>query len=76
MTALVLESGPWDVGVPYPTYFHPSRAAEVASWQRTLRRARRPWMFAFVGARRPGDGGTLRGSVIDQCARSRWCGLL
>ena len=83
MTALVLESGPWhvgDVGVPYPTYFHPSRAAEVASWQRTLRRARRPWLFAFVGARRPGDGGggggTLRDSVIDQCARSRRCGLL
>ncbi|EES16204.1 xyloglucan galactosyltransferase KATAMARI1 homolog [Sorghum bicolor] len=77
MTALVLESGPWhvgDVGVPYPTYFHPSRAAEVASWQRTLRRARRPWLFAFVGARRPGD--TLRDSVMDQCARSRRCGLL
>ena len=76
MTALVLESGPWEVGVPYSTYFHPSRAAEVASWQRTLRRARRPWLFAFVGARRPGDGGTLRGSVIDQCARSWRCGLL
>jgi len=82
MTALVLESGgPWhvgDVGVPYPTYFHPSRAAEVASWQRTVRRARRPWLFAFAGARRPGGGGggTLRDAVIDQCARSRRCGLL
>ncbi|PUZ67554.1 hypothetical protein GQ55_3G445300 [Panicum hallii var. hallii] len=79
MTALVLESGPWhvgDVGVPYPTYFHPSRAAEVASWQRAVRRARRPWLFAFAGARRPGEGGTLRDTVIDQCARSRRCGLL
>ncbi|CAL4891514.1 unnamed protein product [Urochloa decumbens] len=89
MTALVLESssgsGPWhwhaaggDLAVPYPTYFHPSRAAEVASWQRTLRRSRRPWLFAFAGgARRAGGGGTtLRDAVIDQCARSRRCGLL
>jgi hypothetical protein len=82
MTALVLESGPWhagDVAVPYPTCFHPSRAAEVASWQQALRRARRPWLFAFAGARRPGDegrSGTLRDAVIGQCARSRRCGLL
>lgn len=66
MTVLVLESSPWDVGMLYPNYFHPSRAAEVASWQWTLQRARRPWMFAFVGVRWPGDGGTLHDSVIDQ----------
>ncbi|TVU45792.1 hypothetical protein EJB05_05294, partial [Eragrostis curvula] len=73
MTALVLESGPWhaatDVAVPYPTYFHPSRGgAEVASWQRAVRRARRPWLFAFAT--------TLRDAVMDQCARSPRCGLL
>ncbi|TVU45789.1 hypothetical protein EJB05_05291, partial [Eragrostis curvula] len=89
VTALVLESGPWHaatgVAVPYPTYFHPSRgAAEVASWQRAVRRARRPWLFAFAGARRrprAGDGGdgsttTLRDAVMEQCARSPRCGLL
>ncbi|CAN6343443.1 unnamed protein product [Urochloa humidicola] len=80
MTALVLESsGPWhagDVAVPYPTYFHPSRAAEVASWQRSLRRARRPWLFAFAGGARRGGGTTVRDAVIDQCARWRRCGLL
>ncbi|CAN6329526.1 unnamed protein product [Urochloa humidicola] len=80
MTALVLESsGPWhagDAAVPYPTYFHPSRAAEVASWQRSLRRARRPWLFAFAGGARRGGGTTVRDAVIDQCARSRRCGLL
>ncbi|XP_062202040.1 xyloglucan galactosyltransferase KATAMARI1 homolog [Phragmites australis] len=78
MTALVLESSPWhssDVVVPYPTYFHLSRSAEVASWQRAVRRSRRPWLFAFAGARRNDDGG-LRDRLIDQCARSRRCGLL
>ncbi|KAJ1265739.1 hypothetical protein BS78_08G098700 [Paspalum vaginatum] len=79
MTVLVLESGPrhaGDVGVPYPTYFYPSRAAEVGSWQRAVRRARRPWLFRFAGARRAGGGSTLRDAVIDQCARSWRCGLL
>jgi hypothetical protein len=55
MTALVLESGPWhagDVAVPYPTCFHPSRVADVASWQRAHRRARRP-----------GDEGEVDGGV-------------
>ncbi|KAL6846980.1 hypothetical protein ACP4OV_022833 [Aristida adscensionis] len=78
MTALVLESDRWhagtDAGVPYPTYFHPARAGEVSSWQRALRRARRPWLFAFAGARR-GDG-SVRDRLVDQCAASRRCGLL
>ncbi|KAL6622480.1 hypothetical protein ACP70R_032359 [Stipagrostis hirtigluma subsp. patula] len=77
MTALVLESDRWhagDAGVPYPTYFHPSRAGEVASWQKAVRRARRPWLFAFAGARR--SDGTVRDRLIDQCAGSRRCGLL
>jgi xyloglucan galactosyltransferase MUR3 len=82
VTALVLESGPWhaasDVAVPYPTSLHPSRAAEVAAWQRTVRRARRSCLFAFAGAPRPGTGSTatLRDALIDQCTRSRRCKLL
>ncbi|KAM0859662.1 hypothetical protein ACQ4PT_047039 [Festuca glaucescens] len=86
MTTLAIESSPWhrnDVGVPYPTYFHPSRAAEVASWQRAVRRARRPWLFAFAGGTR-GHGtdrnvdgnGVVRDAIIEQCAQSRRCGLL
>ncbi|WVZ77401.1 hypothetical protein U9M48_025271 [Paspalum notatum var. saurae] len=53
--------------------------AEVGSWQRALRRARRPCLFPFAGARRAGGargGGTLRDAVIDRCARSRRCGML
>ncbi|XP_003559614.1 xyloglucan galactosyltransferase KATAMARI1 homolog [Brachypodium distachyon] len=81
MTMLVIESSPWhgnDVGVPYPTYFHPSRAAEVASWQKAVRRARRPWLLAFAGGARASSGNitNVRDVIMDQCARSRRCGLL
>uniref|UniRef100_A0ACD5Y0K8 Uncharacterized protein n=1 Tax=Avena sativa TaxID=4498 RepID=A0ACD5Y0K8_AVESA len=86
MTSLAIESSPWhgnDVGIPYPTYFHPSRAAEVASWQRAVRRSRRPWLFAFAGGTR-GHGsdknmdgsGVVRDAIIEQCKQSRRCGLL
>ncbi|KAJ1265741.1 hypothetical protein BS78_08G098900 [Paspalum vaginatum] len=37
---------------------------------------RRQWLIAFAGARWAGGGGTLCDAVIDQCARSRRCGLL
>ncbi|KAF0887635.1 hypothetical protein E2562_002352 [Oryza meyeriana var. granulata] len=84
MTALVIEASPWhaatDVGVPYPTYFHPWRAADVSAWQRGLRRTRRPWLFAFAGGGRGNNvqhgGGVVRDRIITQCARSRRCGLL
>ncbi|KAL5205494.1 hypothetical protein ABZP36_033703 [Zizania latifolia] len=79
MTALVIEASPWhgnDVGVPYPTYFHPWRAGDVAAWQRTVRRAQRPWLFAFAGGGRGKDDGGVRDHIIGQCARSRRCGLL
>ncbi|KAF7057253.1 hypothetical protein CFC21_064561 [Triticum aestivum] len=85
MTMLAIESSPWhgnDIGVPYPTYFHPSLAGEVASWQRAVRHTRRPWLFAFAGGARAHDGSNknvnavVRDMIINQCARSRRCGLL
>lgn len=40
MSMLVVESSPWnanDFGIPYPTYFHPAKDADVFSWQDRIR---------------------------------------
>uniref|UniRef100_A0ACD5ZIY2 Uncharacterized protein n=1 Tax=Avena sativa TaxID=4498 RepID=A0ACD5ZIY2_AVESA len=80
MTVLTIESNIWDrrdMAVPYPTYFHPSSAAEVAAWQARARETRRPWLFAFAGARRPNGTRVLRDRLVDKCVASPGrCGML
>ncbi|KAL6641725.1 hypothetical protein ACP70R_019906 [Stipagrostis hirtigluma subsp. patula] len=82
MTALTYESNVWaprDFAVPYPSYFHPASAGEVAAWQARARAAPRPFLFAFAGARRPNGTLAIRDRVFDACeaaaARGR-CGML
>ncbi|EEC69035.1 hypothetical protein OsI_37846 [Oryza sativa Indica Group] len=64
--------------VPYPSYFHPSSAREVSAWQATARAARRPWLFAFAGARRANGTLAIRDHIIDECTASPpgRCGML
>ncbi|TVU46755.1 hypothetical protein EJB05_06313, partial [Eragrostis curvula] len=82
MTALTLESNilhPRDFAVPYPSYFHPSSAAEVAAWQDLARRAPRPLLMAFAGAQRAKGTLAIREKVFDLCeaaVRRRRCGML
>ncbi|CAL9754361.1 unnamed protein product [Musa acuminata subsp. burmannicoides] len=79
MTVLVIESSPWhknDFGIPYPTYFHPSKDSEVQQWQERMRRIRRPWLFSFAGAPRPNITDSIRNEIIGQCRQSRRCKLL
>ncbi|TVU51423.1 hypothetical protein EJB05_02854, partial [Eragrostis curvula] len=81
MTALTYESNIWqrrDFAVPYPSYFHPSSASEAAAWQDRARRARRPHLMAFVGARRARGQLAIRDKVFEVCERnaSRGCGML
>ncbi|PWZ07977.1 Xyloglucan galactosyltransferase KATAMARI1 [Zea mays] len=79
MSMLVVESSPWnsnDFGIPYPTYFHPAKDAEVFLWQDRMRSLERPWLFSFAGAPRPGDPMSIRGQLIDQCRVSSVCKLL
>lgn len=79
MSMLVVESSPWnsnDFGIPYPTYFHPAKDAEVFLWQDRMRSLERPWLFSFAGAPRPGDPMSIRGQLIDQCRSSSLCKLL
>jgi len=81
MTVLTYETVIWeqpqrDFAVPYPSYFHPSSAGEVAEWQASVRAAPRPWLFSFAGARRPGKL-AIRDRIFDACdaaARRRSCG--
>lgn len=79
MSMLVVESSPWnanDFGIPYPTYFHPARDADVFIWQDRMRKLERPYLFSFAGAPRPGNPKSIRGQIIDQCKKTSVCKLL
>lgn len=79
MSMLVVESSPWnanDFGIPYPTYFHPAKDADVFLWQDRMRKLKRKWLFSFAGAPRPGNPKSIRGQLIDQCRNSQVCKLL
>lgn len=79
MTTLVIESSTWDtidVGVPYPTYFHPSSDEEILSWQGKVRGFERTHLFSFAGGTRNDMSRLIRGQLIDQCRRSPYCKLL
>lgn len=78
MTTLVVESSPWnanDFGIPYPTYFHPSKYSDVFSWQDRMRKMKRKWLFCFAGAPRPENPKSIRGHIIQQCENSMVCRL-
>lgn len=73
MSMLVVESSPWnanDFGIPYPTYFHPAKDADVFNWQDRMRKLDRKWLFCFAGAPRPDNPKSIRGQIIDQCKNS------
>ncbi|KAL6651240.1 hypothetical protein ACP70R_010165 [Stipagrostis hirtigluma subsp. patula] len=70
VTRLVIERDPWDdmdVGIPYPTGFHPRTAADVRAWQRYVARSPRPRLFAFAGAPRSSIKGDFRGLLLEEC---------
>ncbi|XP_042431279.1 probable xyloglucan galactosyltransferase GT17 [Zingiber officinale] len=80
VTVLTVERHPGEgrhqFGIPYPSYFHPRTAEDVADWQAELRRfARtRSHLFAFVGGLRPGsDKAAVRAKVMAQCWKSKRC---
>lgn len=79
MSMLVVESSPWnanDHGIPYPTYFHPAKDADVFTWQDRMRKLNRPYLFSFAGAPRPDNPKSIRGQIIQQCKKSKVCKLL
>ncbi|KAI3962835.1 hypothetical protein MKX01_026009 [Papaver californicum] len=79
MSMFVVESSPWnanDFAIPYPTYFHPAKDAEVFTWQDRMRKLERPFLFSFAGAPRPDNLKSIRGQLIDQCRKSKLGKLL
>lgn len=79
MSMLVVESSPWnanDFGIPYPTYFHPAKDADVFIWQDRMRKLDRKWLFCFAGAPRLGNPKSIRGQIINECKKSKSCKLL
>nr|XP_010933141.1 xyloglucan galactosyltransferase KATAMARI1 homolog [Elaeis guineensis] len=79
MSMLVVESSPWnanDFGIPYPTYFHPAKDADVFVWQDRMRKLERKFLFSFAGAPRPDNPKSIRGQIINQCKKSKACKLL
>jgi hypothetical protein len=80
VTRLVIERDPWDdmdVGIPYPTGFHPRAAADVRAWQRYVSRQPRTRLFAFAGAPRSTIKGDFRAMLLEECqAAGHACGSL
>ncbi|XP_057952180.1 xyloglucan galactosyltransferase XLT2 [Malania oleifera] len=70
ITRLLIERNPWDyfdVGVPYPTGFHPRSDSDLVQWQGHVRHRRRTTLFSFAGATRGFIRNDFRGLLLSQC---------
>ncbi|XP_057491730.1 xyloglucan galactosyltransferase XLT2-like [Actinidia eriantha] len=70
VTRLVVERAPrddYDVGVPYPTGFHPRSQSDIVQWQSFVRNQNRTGLFCFVGAARSDIKNDFRGLLLNQC---------
>ncbi|KAF8702530.1 hypothetical protein HU200_032912 [Digitaria exilis] len=70
VTRLAIEADgtdPMDVGVPYPTGFHPRSTADVRAWQRHVLSRERSKLFGFAGAPRSGFGDDFRAVLLEEC---------
>ncbi|KAK9103516.1 hypothetical protein Sjap_020770 [Stephania japonica] len=70
VTRLLIERNPWDyfdVGVPYPTGFHPRTQSDLHTWQHFVRTRRRDTLFSFAGATRGAIRNDFRGVLLRHC---------
>lgn len=66
---LLIERQPWyinEVGVPYPTYFHPRSDEEIIAWQAKIRQANRRNLVSFAGTPHK-QWENIRSILIKQC---------
>ncbi|KAM4075312.1 hypothetical protein ACB094_10G160200 [Castanea mollissima] len=69
---LVIERSPWDpldVGVPYPTGFHPRSDADVLQWQDYVSTHKRTSLFCFAGGTRGAFKNDFRGYLLSYCKK-------
>ncbi|KAL6574560.1 hypothetical protein OROMI_011845 [Orobanche minor] len=67
---LLIERNPWeinDIGVPYPTFFHPRTDEDIVEWQHRVSGFSRKSVIGFAGAPRPESGESIRSVLIEQC---------
>ncbi|KAL3526840.1 hypothetical protein ACH5RR_011496 [Cinchona calisaya] len=68
---LSIERSPWDrldIGMPYPTGFHPKSNSEVEKWLKFVRTRNRSKLFAFVGGKsKKIEDEDFRDLLLDQC---------
>ncbi|PSS33127.1 Xyloglucan galactosyltransferase [Actinidia chinensis var. chinensis] len=70
ITRLLIERNQWDyfdVGVPYPTGFHPWTDSDVVTWQDFVRTRKRNTLYCFAGATRGFIKNDFRGVLLSQC---------
>ncbi|KAF5961183.1 xyloglucan galactosyltransferase XLT2-like [Camellia sinensis] len=70
VTRFVIERAPrdyYDVGVPYPTGFHPRTDSDVVEWQSFVRNQNRSSLFCFVGGARADFKNDFRALLLNQC---------
>ncbi|KAF5205211.1 Xyloglucan galactosyltransferase xlt2 [Thalictrum thalictroides] len=70
VTRLLIERNPWDyfdVGVPYPTGFHPRTDSDVKEWQNFVRTHKRNSLFSFAGGTRGTIKNDFRGFLLKHC---------
>ncbi|KAM7272394.1 hypothetical protein ACFE04_027057 [Oxalis oulophora] len=70
ITRLLIEKNPWDyfdVGIPYPTGFHPRSDSDILSWQEFVRTKSRTKLFCFAGAQRGKIKDDFRGLLLSHC---------
>ncbi|KAF8099493.1 hypothetical protein N665_0243s0055 [Sinapis alba] len=75
LTFLTIERSPTshnEFAIPYPTYFHPTSALEIRTWQDKIKLTNRTVLFSFIGSERPSINhkGLVRTQVIQQCKNS------
>lgn len=76
VTRLTIERAPGDyndIGIPYPTGFHPRSKADTDTWQDFVRNYNRTSLYTFVGAAREDIGDDIRGLLLRKCVNESTC---